>query len=393
MGGGRDKKRKFSKSASENTPDSNHMGIGATLAHLRAPLMGNTSADHDGRHEDEEGWQVVSRGGKKQKKTNYPELNYSDSFRMQNSIKISDLQSLVLYCLADGTSPQWVAVRHHKMIKKAVVLFVPGLEKGMFDGSVSLQEDTHEENGTRIPPTQDGRDVNTSANVSNGTEKQENYFPSQSIGVSVPDEYLPTKFDPEILPLPLQPFADVFPHVWPVKAPGDDRYGKVHSPLQAMLQSPIPKSKEEKWMEKKVKGLKPVKEGKGWESKRTRVTEFITGLEELLDNDYTLHPACFETVEKGQEYVQIRNRDRKGQDDGWLDTNVPDWNQGTVPEKEIQQGSITAGRSIFAVDCEMCRIEGGDLALTRISLINWDGQVVMDELVKPRRPIIDYLTP
>ncbi|KAL8954794.1 MAG: hypothetical protein Q9183_006929 [Haloplaca sp. 2 TL-2023] len=44
------------------------------------------------------------------------------------------------------------------------------------------------------------------------------------------------------------------------------------------------------------------------------------------------------------------------------------------------------------MDCEMCTVEGGDSALTRISLVDWDGAVVMDSLVKPAKPIIDYLT-
>ena len=33
------------------------------------------------------------------------------------------------------------------------------------------------------------------------------------------------------------------------------------------------------------------------------------------------------------------------------------------------------------------------MALTRISIVGWDGTVIMDELVKPDKPIIDYLTP
>ena len=45
------------------------------------------------------------------------------------------------------------------------------------------------------------------------------------------------------------------------------------------------------------------------------------------------------------------------------------------------------------MDCEMCKVEGDEMALTRSSVLDWDGGVVMDELVKPEKPIVDYLTP
>ena len=61
-----------------------------------------------------------------------------------------------------------------------------------------------------------------------------------------------------------------------MKAPGDDKYGKVHSPLHAMLNPPTTKTQEEKREDKHIKGPKPAREGKNWANKRTPVTEFIT---------------------------------------------------------------------------------------------------------------------
>lgn len=49
------------------------------------------------------------------------------------------------------------------------------------------------------------------------------------------------------------------------------------------------------------------------------------------------------------------------------------------------------GLTIFGLDCEFCRAESGHV-LTRISLVNFDQQVVFDLLVKPDQEILDYAT-
>ena len=74
-------------------------------------------------------------------------------------------------------------------------------------------------------------------------------------------------------------------------------------------------------------------------------------------------------------------------------TAVEKLEDGQVPDKSIEQGSICAGREVLALDCEMCLTQGGVSELTRVSIVGWDGGIVLDELVKPGNPIIDYLTP
>ncbi|SZF06076.1 unnamed protein product [Blumeria hordei] len=44
------------------------------------------------------------------------------------------------------------------------------------------------------------------------------------------------------------------------------------------------------------------------------------------------------------------------------------------------------------MDCEMCMTGESNFSLTRISIVSWDGSVLMDELVKPAEPITNYLT-
>ena len=400
MKSGRGKKRNHAQYARDDHP--NDMGIGTTLAYLRNPEP--VEAAKNGDDSDREEWTVVSRSKKKQKKSSYPSLAYSDLHRLQSSVKLGDLQSLVLYCLADGTSPQWISVRHHNMVKKAMVLFVPGLEMGMFDGGLPMGGTPKELARTEdvVPKAGDEtKTVHVEANtkisnvLANGTSIQSQSGQDTAFdgrrGFS-PDDYLPTKLDSMKLPDALKPLEDVFEYLWPIKAPGDDRWGKVHSPLQAMLQSPITKTQEEKRLEREINGPKPVTSGKHFESKRTPIPTYVLSTEDLQDNEYVLHLANLSKGERENE-LRRRARDKQSTEDGWIDTRILEFEDGNVPERDIEQGSLLQGRKILAMDCEMCQVKGDELALTRISLVDWDGTTIMDELVKPDLPITDYLTP
>ncbi len=389
MGG---KKRKHAQYAQDNHNGNRHMSVGATLAHLRGEPTLEQRPD-ELKSESEE-WVTVGRGGKKQKKRNYPSLGYSDLHKIHTSININHLQTLVLYCLADATAPQFVSVRHHGMVRKAVVLLVPGLEKGMFDGSIQLDEP--------------GEPAIKSSEIENGTNEfmecrrstgglVANELGSNGYNIkpppNSPDDYMPTPLSRDKLPVPLKSLADIFPHLWPVKAPGDDRYGRVHSPLHAMLSSAITKTQEEKVEDKQIKGPTPAREAKHWENKRTPITAFISSAEELEENEYIVHPVYFTSSAEKEVRLQRRTNAKQTADDGWLDTNVDKLEDGIAKDEDIQKGSVTNGRSILAIDCEMCLVDGGEMALTRVSLVEWDGNVLLDELVKPNKPIIDYLTP
>lgn len=392
MGSGNNKKRKHAQYAQDGPNGNSSIGVGATLAHLRdEPQPDKGPDDHESNSQE---WTTVGRGGKKLKKNNYPSLGYSDLHKLHTSVNINHLQALVLYCLADATSPQFVSVRHHGMVRKAVVLLVPGLEKGMFDGSIQL--DPPVETLAKSPSSHNGANGSM---VSSGESVGAVATDLETNGYNIkpppksPDDYLPTPLSPENLPVPLKPFADIFSHLWPVKAPGDEKYGRVHSPLHAMLNSAITKTQEEKMEDKQTKGAKPAREGKNWENKRTRITTFLSSAEELEENDYILHPASFTTPAEKEEGLRRRTKGKHIADDGWLDTMVDKLEEGIAKDEDIEKGSVTDGRSIIAIDCEMCIVEGGEMALTRISAAEWDGNVLLDEFVKPDKPIIDYLTP
>jgi RNA exonuclease 1 len=365
------------KRAEREETRSNDVGIGLTLALLQQPDLPTfnlvserkpqtnqaTHAKSEARGKE---WQTVGeRPAKKSKKipkahsSNYPSISFSSEARLQSQIKISDLQNLVLYLLADGTGPQWISVRHRPEIRKVVVLMIPGLEKDMFKMQLASSETSDE-----VKP-----------------EKECNY--------ASPDDYYPVKLNTEKLPPHLHKFAEMFEHLWPVKTPGDDKYSRMHSPLHAMLTAPIPRNQDEK---KDKKGAKSAKDPHGWQNKRTPVTEFLATVDELLENDYTLHPAVYSDANERSYLKEARNTAKTSEEHGWVDSWVQSWEQGSAPDEDIESGSLTVGREIIAMDCEMCMTGEQEFSLTRISLVAWDGSVILDELVKPDKPIVNYVT-
>ncbi|KPA75916.1 hypothetical protein ABB37_08085 [Leptomonas pyrrhocoris] len=70
---------------------------------------------------------------------------------------------------------------------------------------------------------------------------------------------------------------------------------------------------------------------------------------------------------------------------------------GVDDEKEegaaLQRPQGRRRPKVFALDCEMVQVEGGESALARATLVDvLTGQVVLDLLVKPQQRITDYLT-
>lgn len=414
--GRRHKKRSYTQyeKDEEDGADSSNVGVGSTLAHLRDPLErngveppGSSLEEDDSNQQLSDDWDVVDRRSKKrkrnhqkhavktpsdsvsaEKRNNRPALTYAQLHKMQSSLTISDLQGLVLYCLADGTSPQWVSVRHHNQIRKVVVLLVPGLERGMFNGHIELHDPA---SGAGIDaPSTNFNPVNSQTFTEPSSSGLQNT--SHTDYGRSPDEYLPVPLEIDRLPVPFKPLASIFNHLWPVKAPGDGKCYKVHSPLHAMLTAPIPKSREQKNEQEKLKTPKPPREIADWKNERTPICHFLLSSEDLHENEFTIHPANLITDEEKDLNLKRRRIAKQLEDSGWMDTAVTELSQADVPDSEVQRGSLTLGRTVLALDCEMCLVEGGESALTRISIVNWDGEVVMDELVMPDRPITDYLT-
>ncbi|KAE9550684.1 hypothetical protein FO519_006106 [Halicephalobus sp. NKZ332] len=62
-----------------------------------------------------------------------------------------------------------------------------------------------------------------------------------------------------------------------------------------------------------------------------------------------------------------------------------------VPSKEMYK-RVSKRSPIFVIDCEMCLVESGANAVTRVSILDECGNVVLDTLVVPEERITDYVT-
>ena len=342
---------------------------------------------------NEQGWTTITseRPSKRRKlprenSSHYPAISLSPHSRLQSSIKISDLQGLVLYVLSDGTAPQWISVRRHSEIRKVVVLMVPGLEKEMLTGRQVEDKEPTKWPDNDLKVTEDHRGQIVAENVEQGLQGAATPVGKLEL---LTDGHLPIKLSEDHIQEPLKPLAGIFSHVWPVLTPGDDKYSRMHSPVHAMLLSPLPKSKDQD----KSHGVKLPREARTWQNKPTRVTEFITCVDQLRENDFPIHSTHLNSDEERHLESQRRQASKDTPDGQWIETMVSNLDEGNVSEGQIEQGSLTAGRDVLAIDCEMCQTSDGELSLTRISLVNWNGDIVLDELVKPQLPIEDYLTP
>ncbi|RCI07854.1 hypothetical protein L249_5807 [Ophiocordyceps polyrhachis-furcata BCC 54312] len=311
-----------------------------------SPLLSDGSLKRTSPHDEDDDqaaaeWQVVTRPKKKQKKIpqpgkSYPNFTFSKKARLSSKLNLSQLRDLIIYIFADGPAPQWITVGHRPQFRKIVAIMIPGLEEAMFTEHVDFS--AYGDSATKL--------------------------------LSDADDFYPRPLDKEKTPRALQFFADTFPLLWPVRAPGDDKFARMHSPLAAMLTAPPPREKTAKVEEVQ------------WKNERTPITEFLLSVDNLEENNYLIHPAL----------LRGPRREAFVAPEGWVTTKVGSLEEGDVPESEIESGSITAGRKVLALDCEMCMTGDNEFALTRISIVDWAGDVVMDELVKPDKPIVDYVT-
>ncbi|KAF9483118.1 ribonuclease H-like protein [Pholiota conissans] len=147
--------------------------------------------------------------------------------------------------------------------------------------------------------------------------------------------------------------ASTFSHACPTRAPGDQT--RMHSVLSSFFTGPVSGEEKKRRLMQRVQS----------EINKSDPMQYLLTLEQMIENDYPIPSYMADVFEKPQ---------------GWVETPEP----GASEHK--------ANPRIYAIDCEMCITEDGK-ELTRVCVIDFtSGIVVYDQLVKPAKPILDYLT-
>lgn len=307
---------------------------------------------------------------------------------------IQDLQNLVLYTLADGIAPSWLAFRNADQCRKVVVVMVPGLEPEMLDGTwaspISQKSNIGGGAGSE-PHSADQNSQRTRNEVENRYNMDFQAWKAGSHSLSQP-QGLPREIHREKMPSSMKLFASTFNHIWPIRCPGDAKYSRVHSPLQAMLISPFPTPPENKG----IKGPRPPAEERHFVPVRTSVLSFIHNTDVLRDAEYPIHPTYLTGQEDTDNGPEPRQNINKSATDGWVNSRVE---SADVMSSLIQKSSSTPTPTdlslklpIYSIDCEMVLTTDDQYSLARISVLDWHGNTVMDKYVLPSQPIKDYFT-
>ncbi|KPI45381.1 putative exonuclease [Cyphellophora attinorum] len=266
-----------------------------------------------------------------------PSLRFGPSV---GALHVDDLQSLILYILTkDAVAPKWVAVRNARAIKQVVTLMVPGIDRTMLEAVTEVV-------------TKARSRTNGQAAVLDGKTNHHQVEQGQLRGLHQ------------------------------IKAPGNSKTGHFASPLQAMLLTSIPVSKR--------KNDQP-KAGRSTRNGPTPLYEFIHTPEQLEEADFPLHPSLStDPIDVELQATRRRQAAQSVKVDGWVDTVVESSTLPSAPGDSRDSSGPVA--PVYALDCEMVVTDDDRHSLARVSIVNWDGITVLDELVKPSLPIKDYLT-
>ncbi|KEF59473.1 uncharacterized protein A1O9_04317 [Exophiala aquamarina CBS 119918] len=289
-------------------------------------------------------------------------------------IQLKALQELVLYILADGVAPTWLAINNARQIQKVVVLMIPGLDRNSVEKSDIFK-----------PSTAATGEIMLDGSTPTGSEP-----PSLPQGETTPAD-LPLQQRNEVAsgvstPAAQNPVHKFLDHLIPVKAPGDSGRNQIHSPLQTILIAPYDQPKDKRGKDEKSH---PV---------RTAIADFIHTADELRDAEYPIHPASFDNDRDAQLEHERREKTLQSTSAGWVDTKVQR-SEIPIPASPLKspkplraQDSLTRGYKVYAVDCEMVLTDNEKFSLARISILDWAGKTVLDKYVKPSLPIKNYFT-
>lgn len=312
--------------------------------------------------------------------------NYKDGLI---NVTVPQLRDVVLFTLTPFSPmlPKWVQVINKTAVKKAVVVIVPGLVGAdFFEESVPEPEQKEEsvtETKLSDAPTDD------TPKTENGTST------AAAIASATPAKYIPLDTLPSTPQLSF--FHKNFKYLMRTSAPGtkDSLYLTYH----ALTHVPFtPKEKKKLMQDGKEKKLtlwdllldgEKMKRG-GYPIHKDTVTKATTG--DDVESNATDVPTLKVVDATAQETKTVPELEGSNEEPSTVTSVSVTLGPGSKFSEYLPTTDFShEGSHTFALDCEFCQASSGKV-LTRISLINFQNEVVLDKFVQPSEPIIDYVT-
>ncbi|GEM09292.1 RNA exonuclease 1 [Rhodotorula toruloides] len=177
------------------------------------------------------------------------------------------------------------------------------------------------------------------------------------------------------IPFPLAPSADLvsklpvfqtlFSHACPTKAPGEKN--RMHSPYQHFTTCPMTGAEKDR--------RQKARKERGQQQKTSNPSVYLLSPYDMAEQAYPT-PSPLPSPLPTDPIPTLSFEDWQ-KADGWVEAPYQ-------PERE-------GPKRVLGMDCEMCLTDDGS-ELTRLSVVDLEGNSVYDKLVKPDKPIRDYLT-
>ncbi|KAK4048045.1 hypothetical protein OIO90_005946 [Microbotryomycetes sp. JL221] len=251
-------------------------------------------------------------------------------FRNGRFIQVKDVRDFALHLLCDEKAQQWLYVANKRNVKKLVVVMAPGVT------------------ATTLGVTQPPLSANLPFPLIPSTTDNDNDNNNNQASTSK---------------LPI--FQKLFSHACPTKAPGD-RY-KLHSAYQSFINCPLTGAEKER--------RERARKEQGQLAKTNDPSVYLLTREQMLEQAYP------EPTRKSTDQKVDKNEFKNWKtSDGWIE----------APFEKFDETKNRL-RKVLGLDCEMCLTEDGS-ELARLSIVDQKGERIYDSLVKPQKPITDYLT-
>lgn len=173
----------------------------------------------------------------------------------------------------------------------------------------------------------------------------------------------------------------LFSHYCPTRAPGDKR--KLHSVIQNLLNIMIPPHERERREALRAAAVSPVG--------NNDPAVYLLPVESFIEEGYILPSYPFDPASRVLDpqsstaardtHIQPFSR-WQYREDGFIETPQP---------KTRQQISAQTPLRIIGIDCEMCKTTAGS-EVARVSVVDGDGKLLFNSLVKPSNTVVDYAT-